>query len=150
MKLFRDHVHAAWLVNNCATTRCHGGSAAGRLQLSNWRATSEESVYTNFLILERFKTEDGDSLINYEEAERSVLLQMGLPREDARTPHPAVPGWSPVFRTRENRRFKQALEWIGAMYRPRPDYPIEYVPPGDRKKELKPGEVAPAQGPVER
>lgn len=150
MKLFRDHVHAAWLVNNCATTRCHGGSAAGRLQLSNWRPTSEESVYTNFLIIERFRTADDAPLIDYEDPERSVLLQMGLPREDARTPHPMVPGWSPVFRTRENRRFKQAVEWIGAMYRPRPDYPIEYIPPGERAKEPVPGEPPPADGPVER
>jgi hypothetical protein len=153
MKLFRDHVHAAWLVNNCATTRCHGGSAAGRLQLTNFRPTSEPSIYTNFLILERFRTRDGLPLIDYENPDRSVLLEMALPREEARNPHPAVPGWTPVFRTRENRRFKQAVEWISAMYRPRPSYPIEYIPPGERPPEPGPnGEpvIPPADGPVER
>lgn len=131
MRLFRDHVHAAWLVNSCATTRCHGGREAGRLQLTNYRPTSEESVFTNFLIIDRFRTASGEALIDYAEPERSVLLQMGLPRDDALHPHPVVAGWNPVFRTREARRFAQAVDWIRSMYRPRPDYGVVYSPPGE-------------------
>lgn len=146
MRLFRDQVHAAWLVNSCASTRCHGGSDAGRLRLYNYRPTAAESVYTNFLILERFTTQDGKRLIDYDEPERSPLLQMGLPRADARTPHPVVRGWSPIFRNREARRFVQAVEWIRSMYRPRPEYPIEYPPP---PAEGEAGGV-PSDEPVER
>lgn len=131
MEKFRDQVHSAWLVNNCATTRCHGGSAAGRLLLTNRRPNADASVYTNFLILDRFKTSDGRPLINWGEPEKSVLLQMGLPRDDALTPHPEVKHWSPVFRSREERRFLQAVEWMKMMYRPRPEYPVEYAAPGE-------------------
>lgn len=132
MRLFRDHVHSSWLINSCATTRCHGGPDAGRLWLTNRRPTSTESVYTNFLILERFRLADDEALIDYENPERSMLIHLGLPGDDAIRAHPVVPGWTPVFRSRESRRFRQAVQWIREMYRPRPSYPIEYEPPGER------------------
>lgn len=151
MRLFRDTVHGAWLINACATTRCHGGSASGRLRLTNYRPNSDEAVYTNFLILERFTTSAGLPLINYTEPEKSVLLQMGLPRDDALYPHPIVAGWRPVFRSRDSRRFHDALEWINALYRPRPDYPIDYTPPGQAQGEPPtPDQPTLPGGPVER
>ncbi len=147
MRLFRDHVHAGWLVTSCASTACHGGSEAGRLQLFNYRPTADASVYTNFIILDRFETRDGSHLIDSEEPERSLLLQMGLPRDDARTPHPRIPGWQPAFRNREARRYLQTVEWIRSLYRPRPEYPVEYEPPGERP----PADGAPAPNePIER
>jgi len=138
MKRFREEVHDRWLINSCATTACHGGEAAGRLYLNNdtmRRGKREEIVYTNFLILERFKLADGTPLIDYEHPRSSPLLQMGLPREKSEHPHPEVgarrgtAGWRHVFRDDRDLRFREALEWINAMYRPRPDYPIEYEPP---------------------
>lgn len=146
MRLFRDNVHSAWLINSCATTRCHGGSASGRLRLTNYRPNSDEAVYTNFLILERFVTKDGKKLLDYAEPEKSVLLHMGLPRDDSMHPHPVVEGWRPVFRSREARRYREAIEWMRAMYRPRPDYPISYRPPGEAESESLP----PQEGPIER
>lgn len=140
MRLFRDNVHTAWLINSCATTRCHGGTASGRLRLTNRRPNSDEAVYTNFLILERFVTKDGKKLINYAEPDKSVLLQMGLPREDSMYPHPVVEGWRPAFRTREARRYRDAIEWIRAMYRPRPEYPIQYTPPGESESDWTPAD----------
>lgn len=147
MRLFRDHVHAGWLVSSCASTACHGGSEAGRLQLFNYRPTSDASVYTNFLILERFETRDGKRLIDYDEPERSLLVQMALPRDDVRNPHPHIPGWQPAFRNREARRYMQTVEWIRSMYRPRPEYPVEYTPPGSRPDG---GDVPGEKDPVER
>ncbi len=139
MKKFRDQVHSAWLINNCATTRCHGGSAAGRLLLTNRRPNADQSVYTNFLILDRFKTDEGRPLFNWGEPERSVILQMGLPRDDALVPHPEVKGWAPVFRSRDDRRFRQAVEWMQMMYRPRPEYGVEYPAGGggEKKEEVR-------------
>lgn len=131
MEFFRDRVQATWLINVMATTRCHGGSQSGRLKLYNRRPAAEESVYTNFLIIDRFQTEDGQHLINYEQPERSLLLQYALNRADASSPHPVVDGWEPAFRSRESRRFKQAVEWINMLYRPRPTYPVTYTPPGE-------------------
>ncbi|MDX2116420.1 MAG: hypothetical protein SFZ24_12490 [Planctomycetota bacterium] len=152
MRFFRDNIHATWLVSHAATTRCHGGSNAGRLRLFNYRPTAEESVFTNFLILERFRTRDGSPLINYDEPERSLLIQYGLPRNDARFPHPPARGWRPVFTDRDSRRYQQTLEWIRMMYRPRPDYPVEYTPPGEIAGDRPgvPGGPGVPAGPVER
>lgn len=130
MRAFRDYVQSGWLVNSCATNRCHGGEDAKDLVLFNRKPTSSRAVYTNFLILDRSRTRDGQPLIDYQTPDRSPLLQMGLPREEAITPHPDVPGWEPVFRSRDSRAFQRAVRWIQMMYEPRPKYPIDYTLPG--------------------
>lgn len=137
MKLFRDRVHRAWLINACATTRCHGGSEAGRLMLTNQKPGSDASLYTNFLILDRYRMRDGRPLINYDDPAKSVLLQMGMARERSSARHPEVAGmqgnadlFRPVFKNEQDARFEDAVEWIKAMYRPRPAYPVEYAMPG--------------------
>lgn len=136
MRLFRDDVQAGWLVNSCATSGCHGGTEAGRLMLLNRKARSEVSAYTNFLILERFRLNDGTPLLNYDDPANSPLLQMALPRADSTRKHPAVPRgprgndvWKPLFRNAQERGFERTVEWLKTMYRPRPEYPIEYRPP---------------------
>jgi len=133
-RLFRDQVHRAWLVNSCAASACHGGQQSGDLWLCNTSQNAEKTIYTNFLILERYRLADGTPLIDYEEPARSPLLQMALPREDSLYPHPLVAtsrteAWRPVIGSVDDRRFVEALEWINAMYRPRPDYPVSYAPP---------------------
>lgn len=137
MRLFRDDVQAGWLINSCATTACHGGDEAGRLMLINRKPRAEAAVYTNFIILDRFRLSDGTALINYDDPEKSPLLQMGLPRGDALFQHPVVPRgarghdvWKPTFRNPQENSFERTVDWIKAMYRPRPEYPIEYQPPG--------------------
>jgi hypothetical protein len=147
MRLFRDDVHRQWLTNSCATTACHGGAEAGRLVLKNTRPGTDETVYTNFWIISQFKTADGSPLLDFERPERSVLLQMALPREDAAPPsarHPvvlrgpappapsappvALDAWKPVFRRADDKRFAMAVSWLKAMYRPRPSYNLDYKP----------------------
>lgn len=136
MKAFRDDVHAAWLVNACATTACHGGEDAGRLMLFPNRPRADSSFYTNFLILDKFRMADGTALINYEQPERSPLLQLGLPREDSLFRHPEVARgsagrdtWKATFKDTQERAYKRTVDWIKLMYHPRPEYPIEYQPP---------------------
>jgi hypothetical protein len=148
MRLFRDDVHRTWIMNSCATARCHGGAEAGRLQLYTKRPNTEPTVYTNFIILDRYRLPDGTQLINYDEPADSPLLQMGLPREPSTHPHPLVPSldgrgdlWRPFFRSKDDFRFQQAVEWIKSMYRPRPDYPIDYRPPTPEAITPDPDEV---------
>lgn len=136
MRLFRDQVHRTYVINYCASTRCHGGTEAGCLWLTNRRPGTDATVYTNFLILERYRLDDGRPLINYDEPARSPLLHLGLPRSQALDKHPRVPGrdsqgdlWRPYFRGTDDYRFRQVVEWIGTMYRPRPEYPVAYEPP---------------------
>lgn len=146
LERFRNEVHGRWLINTCATSQCHGGGEAGRLWLYDRKPFSDETVYTNFLILERYRLGDGTPLLNYSEPARSPLLQMGLPTELSLYPHPEAPrtkgsrGWHPVFKTSEDKRFQEAVGWLSTMYRPRPEYPIEYKPPRLDSKDETEGE----------
>lgn len=135
MVAFRDKIARTWLNNSCATTQCHGGTEAGRLVLLNQRPAADIPMYTNLLILSRFKTAKGQPLINWENPERSILLQMGLPRDKAISPHPEVlsglndiDAWKPVFRSRTDQPFRDAVAWIKRMRQPRVDWPIDYQP----------------------
>ena len=142
MRLFRDEVHRTWLANACATTKCHGGAEAGRLQLATERINADRTVFTNFLILDRFripdpegKNPDGLSLIDYERPERSPLHQMGLPRDISLFPHPRLIGrdearFRPIFRSMDDSAYRDAVDWIESLYKPRPEYPVDYTPPG--------------------
>lgn len=132
---FRRDVHSAWLFRGCATNDCHGGQEAGRLRLYGQNRNRDETVYTNFYIIEQFRLDDGTPLIDYEQPELSPLLQMALPRETSRFPHPRIirldreRPWQPLLRSPEDPRFLDSVRWINSMYRPRPDYPISYELP---------------------
>ncbi|MFG0283948.1 MAG: hypothetical protein ACF8R7_05955 [Phycisphaerales bacterium JB039] len=137
-KRFRTDVHGQWLLNRCASPRCHGGVDAGRFRLARpeRRPNRDEVLLTNFLILERFRTSDGKALIDYDQPERSPLLHLAIQRENSLYPHPEVPGpagrgdlWRPQFRTERDPGALRTLEWIRSMYMPRPDYPVDYTPP---------------------
>ncbi|HYE62410.1 MAG TPA: hypothetical protein VD997_10470 [Phycisphaerales bacterium] len=151
-QMFRDRINRHWLINRCATDQCHGGQDAGRLWLYNRQQASDAAAYTNFLILERFRLANGQPLINYNEPTRSPLLEYGLPRDLAVNKHPEVPpsrgNWQPVFRSVEDDRFTQAVEWMKSMYPKRPDYPIDYKAPAPTPK--KPHGLGPDGKPVER
>lgn len=134
MERFRDHVQVTWLLQNCSTSGCHGDANASGLTLYRRRPGSDQSVYTNFLILDRYRTGDDEALINWQTPDRSLLLQMGMNRDNAFRPHPEVKGWRAVFRNPSDRRFRQAVEWIESMYRPRTELPIEYDPPGESSR----------------
>jgi hypothetical protein len=136
MATFKSRIHGSggWLVNACASNRCHGGADAGRLSLLNQRVNTDETAYTNFLILDRFRLADGTPLINHGEPARSPLIHMALPRQSSLYPHPPVDrrqigqDWRFVFRTTEDRRFRETADWIASLYQPRPDYDIVYPP----------------------
>jgi hypothetical protein len=126
---FRENVSAAWVTRNCGSVNCHGGTDAPPPHIYNRRPFAETSALTNFIILDRFRLPDGRPLIDYDRPADSPLLQLGLPQPDSAYPHPDVPGWRPAFRSRDSRRYQQAVDWINAMIRPRPTVPIEYSPP---------------------
>lgn len=129
MNLFRRRVHDTWLINNCATSRCHGGIHAGEFFLHRRGHKNERVRYTNFLILERLEIDPQWPLINYAQPMDSLIIQYGLSRTDARKPHPDVRGWKPVFARSNKRVLEDAGRWIRSMLQPRPDYPIVYEPP---------------------
>jgi hypothetical protein len=128
LNLFRQRIHDAWLIPNCATSRCHGGLDGGRFFLHRRGSKSEQVRYTNLLILERWNELDMP-LVDYLDPGRSLLIQYGLPRNEARFPHPEVKGWSPVFSKGNPRLLRDAFSWMNGMYRPRSGYPVDYEAP---------------------
>jgi hypothetical protein len=136
MRTFKDTVHArnGWLLNGCATTRCHGGSDAGEFRLFNDRPNSNETAYTNFFIVDHFKLKDGTPLIDHENPARSALLQLATQNANSLRPHPEVslerPGsrYRPIFRSSRDRKYQQAVNWIKMIYKPRVDYDLGYPP----------------------
>lgn len=127
LNLFRTRVHDAWLIPNCATSQCHGGIDSGRFFLHRRNAKDERVRATNLLILLRSRLDH--PLVDFEDPESSLIIQHALPRDEARYPHPEVKGWKPVFTGTARALKGQAMQWIRAMYRPRPEYPIDYEPP---------------------
>ncbi len=132
LNLFRQRIHDTWLMNNCATSRCHGGpeAPATGFYLNRKNYKDERVRYTNLLILERLKRDPQWPLINYDRPEDSLIIQYGLSREDAtcRKPHPATPGWKAAFSPISPRMKQDAIEWIKSMMQPRPEYPVDFVP----------------------
>jgi hypothetical protein len=133
LRFYREKIHGTWLINSCATAQCHGGEEAGRLWLRMAKPYSEETALTNFIILNDFKLADGTPMIDWEEPGKSPLVHLALDPKKSLHPHPQIAGRRrgirPVFRDTDERRFREAIEWIQMMYRPRPDYPISYQPP---------------------
>jgi len=156
MKLFRDNVWGGWVKNACASTRCHGGEEAGKLYLANAKSNADRTIYTNYLILHRFKLPDGTPLIDFDKPADSPLLQMAMDRNASRRPHPRVEAvvrsgqepYKPVFDSPLDRRFQETVEWIKAMYVPEgKDYPVKYsapVPSGAQKNTGTPTPTTPA------
>ena len=143
LEAFRDTVHArnGWLLNACASTRCHGGEEAGSFRLVNQNPNSTETAYTNFYIIDHFKLKDGTPLLDLNNPERSPLLQFATRPTNALLTHPEVPlerpgaRYRPIFRSSRDRKFQQAVDWIRSIYRPRVPYDIGYPPPAPEPAE---------------
>ncbi|MGH7214939.1 MAG: tetratricopeptide repeat protein [Tepidisphaeraceae bacterium] len=145
------------VLNGCATSNCHGGANAGSLVFHN-PADNEPASYTNFYALQAYQQTikiEGSSfggagkLINRTQPTNSLLLQYGLPHDQADFDHPAVPGWRPVFRNRAENRFEQTLGWLRDSLVPvDPNYGIDFALPGAKKSEEP--VTHPATGPATR
>lgn len=140
MRTFRTQIHQRYVLNYCATSECHGGKKAGNLFLYRDDPNSEATVYTNFYILNQAQNKDG-YLLDRDRAktERSLLIQYGLPRNRALTPHPEVKGWRPQIRDERDPQYALLLDWVKSLYYPAPNYGISFTPP-------RVGPAAPAPG----
>lgn len=143
LNLFRRRVHDTWLINNCATSACHGSPYAGQFFLHRRDYKDDRVRYTNMLILDRLKIDPDWPLINYDRPDDSLIVQYALPRELARKPHPRVDGWKPAFNPTNARLKEDTVEWIKAMMEPRPDYPVDYQPPALGKGFMAAPPIAP-------
>lgn len=69
---------------------------------------------TNFYILTQ-TTFDGKPMIDRNAPEESLLLQWGLPREEAKFPAPDIEGWQPEFRDMKDKEFVDIVKWIESL-----------------------------------
>lgn len=131
LREFRMRIHPNYVVRYCG--QCHGGGAmeAPGLTLLTDRLRDESTAYTNLMVLRR-TTYDDRPMIYQNDPLRSPLVQMGLPREEAVTPHPEVRGWRPHFTGMRDRRLEEMLRWVSSLYGSAgEDYPIEFEIPGE-------------------
>ena len=129
--VFRDFKTRIWpiLAQTCASSACHGGvKGAGDLKLFNVAMGDERILYTNFYILHSYAR--GGQMIDRANPENSLLLECGLPKKLARTPHSKE--INPVFPTRDDNNYRIILNWITTLRHPLlpEDYGVKYKVPG--------------------
>ena len=104
------------------------------------RPDSDEEAYTNFYLLTKM-TFDGIPMIDRGNPEQSLLLQWGLPRDQAQHPAPDVEGWRPAFRSADDPTYLRYLAWIESLWgQDAPDYGIDYTAPDSLQGEPDQGE----------
>ncbi len=128
IKAFRTKLHQRYVLSYCAATGCHGDGSPGNLFLFRTQPNSDPTVYTNFYILNQIKQPQG-VMIDRDEPGRSLLLQYGLDRDAAAAPHPDVKGWRPQFVDDQDPRYRDYMDAIDLLWKPAPDYGIDYTPP---------------------
>lgn len=145
MLVFRRQIQPL-VLQNCATSACHGGPSGGGLILFT-PADSDVVTYTNFYILQSFAMKPqgtasdnggkifGDSqkrLIDRGHGEASLLVNFGLPTSMSQYPHPPVSNKTiaPIFRNKDDARYKMVVNWMDSqLLQIAPDYGIHYTPP---------------------
>lgn len=120
----------------CAASGCHGSTAAGSFFL-NYDASPVLPAYTDFYILEKTgrKLAGGQEfgagpvyrpMIDRLSPASSLMMQFGLPRALASTPHPDVRGFKPIFRDENDPVYLELLHWIDSMNPISSDYGIKF------------------------
>lgn len=117
------------VLENCATSACHGTHGVGRFRLYNDKVMPTRLVYTNYLIMHEF-TQDGERVIDRHDPERSLILRYGLGSGDPKGGHPvriAAP-----FSGTNDRKYRAIRDWIETLSLPAPDYGISLEVPDTR------------------
>lgn len=136
------------VINNCATTGCHGTKGVGKFFLFNANIERDDVAYTNFYILQNYRQTFGDVehlMIDRTYPDRSILAQFALNHEVAELDHPEVKGLGRIkpFAANKNvQGFKNLINWITELVAGEPMYGIKYDLPG--KSTTKPAQTAPS------
>ena len=130
-KFIQEYRLKVWPVirGHCATADCHGGAdGKGHLRLFTG-ANNERAEYTNFIILDGFANADG-RMFDRENSEDSLILQYGLPTEQAKVHHPKIARELKVFDDRKVKQYGDIESWIRSLRSsPHPDYFLAWKPP---------------------
>lgn len=106
------------VMSGCGTSLCHGGSEAEKWRLRTTRPRTSLNLYTNFVIVNRVRN-GNQRLVDRRNPEDSLLLQYGLPAQQATYQHPTpIPVMFP--RGRDDLRYRTILTWIENLRVPEP------------------------------
>ena len=137
-KFMVDFRNKVWPIvkEQCATPECHGGSKFnGGYRLFNPAFRNERIDYTNFVILDGAPTMGGRRLIDRDRSDDSLILQFGLPEEQARVHHRKSITY--VFPSRDAGTYKTVRDWVDALtYPPHPKYELKYQMPVPAKSDM--------------
>jgi hypothetical protein len=127
-KFMVDFRSRVWPVvsQQCATSGCHGGDKGnGGYRLFNMAFKNERLDYTNFVILDGVQTSSGGRLVDRDRSEDSLILQFGLPTDQARVHHPKpIPV---VFPSRGFGTYRAINDWVQSLAAPpHPNYALKY------------------------
>ncbi len=124
----------------CATSNCHGNPEKSRFTLYTDRVMSKNKVYTNYLIMHRYRVGD-QRLINRDSPLKSLLLTYGfrelpaaLGNLDSSYKHPRVllgpkkVEIKPIFRGVDDPKYQAIREWLESLSALEPDYGISLSP----------------------
>jgi hypothetical protein len=124
------------VLQNCATSACHGGDTAGTFRLIN-PAADDIATYTNFYILQNTGTKvttgsgglfagpASRRLIERGRGADSLLVNYLLPASVADYDHPELPEMRAMARTRDDKRLQAIVSWMDQTLRPtEPNYGI--------------------------
>jgi hypothetical protein len=130
MMAFRNSVHP-WILQNCATSACHGGEKGGKFRLYRPPGqVNDAAIYTNFYILSMYQPADGGKLLDRDQPEKSDVLQYALPRVTAAKAHPGTMDVH-KFGDANAVEYRNGVNWIKSLAFPQPDYGIVYELPGN-------------------
>ena len=136
------------ILQGCATANCHGGANSGTFRLYA-PADNEATTYTNFYILTQYAAKGGElRAISRARPKDSLILEYGLPRENAEADHPEVVGYTSVFRNASDPKYQQILFWLGALNPVEPQYGIDYTLPGQATAQTQPAASQPPAQPA--
>lgn len=137
------------MLTGCAATNCHASPVGGFQLLTP--ADNDAVTYTNFYILSTKTATVGDTtrrLIDRVYPTNSLIAQYGLPHDKAEFDHPAVQGWTPVFRDTNDARYRALAEWVrSGLIAAEPKYDITFNLPGSTTRPAA-AAAAPAEAPV--
>ena len=136
------------ILNNCATTACHGGHHAGQFFLFFNNPERDDVAYTNFYILQNYSQRLGEKeylMVDRSYPERSILSQFALAPEVAEVRHPKLEGqtYKPVAVSKQAPGYKTLIGWMKGLEAAGPTYGISYELPTSSPKKAAPPATPP-------
>lgn len=158
MLTFRKEVMPI-VLQGCATAACHGGAnPSSKVFAMISPAPGVADAYSNYYVLHKYKKNVSQGalegvfnatyapMLDRLTPDKSLLLQYGLPEQNADHKHPLVRGYNGIFpRGRDDPKYKTVSDWINSLDKVDPDYKIEFKL---ERRDPAPATTPPASAPA--